>query len=323
MKGSNQTDAPRRRRFDLIGIGECMVEFHSAEPLATASQLQRAYGGDVLNALVTNQRLGGKTGFITAVGDDPFGSGLLAAWRREGVDTSHVLERPGDNGVYFISVSPDGERAFTYRRHGTPASQFSPEDIDAAYVASSHWLLLSGITQALSPATRAATLAAARIAADAGVRIAYDPNYRPRLWALHGGLSAARAAFDEIVPFVEWLLPSHPVDAVLLGADEAMEEEMDAAFSVVSRFADRAPNVALKCGANGCILAGYGTVHHVPGVRADKVVDTTGAGDCWNGSFLFDLQRSATPLDAAVAANRRAAAKLAHRGAIPPAGAIS
>lgn len=312
----------RPRLFDLIGIGECMVEFHSAEPLASASQLQRAYGGDVLNALVANQRLGGKTGFITAVGDDPFGSGLLAAWRDEGVDISRAFERPGDNGVYFISVAPSGERAFTYRRHGTPASQLGPEDLDPAYIASSHWLLLSGITQALSPTAQAATLAAARIAADAGVRIAYDPNYRPRLWAMQGGLPAARAAFDEIAPFADWLLPSHPADAVLLGADESLAEDLDTAFAVAVRFAERAPHVALKCGADGCILAHSGAVRHVPGVKADKVVDTTGAGDCWNGSFLFHLQQTGSPLDAALAANRRAAAKLAYRGAIPPPGAI-
>ncbi|KFI08827.1 sugar kinase [Massilia sp. BSC265] len=312
----------RPRRFDLIGIGECMVEFYSAEPLASASQLQRAYGGDVLNALVANQRLGGKTGFVTKVGDDPFGSGLLAAWRQEGIDTSQAVERPGDNGVYFISVAPSGERAFTYRRHGTPASQLAPEDLDPAYIASSHWLLLSGITQALSPTARAATLAAARIALEAGVRIAYDPNYRPRLWALHGGLPAARAAFDEIAPFAEWLLPSHPADAALLGAEDALEEDMDAAFAMAERFASRAPNVALKCSADGCVLSSAGTVRHVAGAKADKVVDTTGAGDCWNGSFLFGLQQGQTMVDAATEANRRAAAKLAYRGAIPPAGVI-
>ena len=311
-------DLTRPRRFDLIGIGECMVEFHSAEPLGTSTTLQRAYGGDVLNALVANARLGGKTGFVTRVGDDPFGPGLLAAWRGEGVDTACALERPGDNGVYFISVAPDGERAFTYRRQGTPASEISPEDLDPAYIADSHWLLLSGITQALSGSARAATLAAARIAQQHGVRIAYDPNYRPRLWAAHGGLAAARAAFDEIAPYAHWLLPSHPADAVLLGRDETWEETIDAGFSVAGMFAERSCNVALKCGADGCILAGSGPARHVAGVKAHKVTDTTGAGDCWNGTFLFHLQRGAAPVDAAASANAVAAAKLAYRGAIPP-----
>lgn len=314
-------DMTRPRRFDLVGIGECMVEFHSAEPLATSTTLQRGYGGDVLNALVANARLGGATGFITRVGDDPFGPGLVQAWRREGVDTACALERPGDNGVYFISVAPDGERAFTYRRAGSPASMMGPQDIDPAYIAASHWLLLSGITQALSPSARAATLAAAHIAVQHGVRIAYDPNYRPRLWTAHGGLNGARAAFDEIAPLADWLLPSHPADAVLLGEADSYDETLDAGFAVAGRFAERARNVALKCGADGCIVAGSGPARHVPGVKAEQVVDTTGAGDCWNGSFLYHLQRGAAPVDAAAAANALAAAKLAYRGAIPPAAA--
>jgi len=91
---------------------------------------------------------------------------------------------------------------------------------------------------------------------------------------------------------------------------------------VAGRFAERARNVALKCGAGGCILLGAGPARHVPGAVAEKVIDTTGAGDCWNGSFLFHLQQGAAPVDAAAAANRLAAAKLAYRGAIAPAGAL-
>ncbi len=317
-------DLTRPRRFDLIGIGECMVEFYAAQPLTTATTLTRAFGGDVLNSLVAMQRLGGHCGFVTRVGDDPFGQGLLDGWRAEGIDTSQALMRPGDNGMYFISVADDGEREFTYRRQGTPASRIAPDDLDAAYLASSHWLLLSGITQALSDSARRTTLAAAKIAAANGVRIAYDPNYRPRLWASQGGLAAARAAFDEIAGLAEWLLPSHPADAVLLGSEEEEfdgDDSLDAGFALAGRFAGRARNVALKCGADGCILAGAGPARHVPGARAEKVLDTTGAGDLWNGSFLFHLQRGAASAEAAAQANARAAAKLAYRGAIPPAGA--
>ncbi len=317
-------DLTRPRHFDLIGLGECMVEFHAEQPLTTAATLRRGFGGDVLNSLVAMQRLGGQCGFLTRVGDDPFGQGLLDGWRAEGIDTSHALMQPGDNGIYFISVAENGEREFTYRRQGTPASRMSPADLDPAYLASSHWLLLSGITQALSDSARRTTLEAARIAAAHGVRIAYDPNYRPRLWAAQGGLAAARAAFDEIAPLAEWLLPSHPADAVLLGGEEEVDvndDSLDAGFALAGRFAERSRNVALKCGADGCILTAAGPARHVPGVKAEKVLDTTGAGDLWNGSFLFHLQRGATSAEAAAQANRRAAAKLAYRGAIPPAGA--
>ncbi len=315
-------DLPPARRLDLIGIGECMVEFHADQPLASAPLLRRGYGGDVLNALVALQRLGGHSGFVTRFGDDPFGPGLLQAWQAEGIDTSHAHVQTGENGMYFISVAADGEREFTYRRHGTPASTMTAGDLDPAYLASSHWLLLSGITQALSASARQTTLAAARIAAAHGVQIAYDPNYRPRLWAANGGLAAARAAFDEIAPLADWLLPSNPVDAQLIDEQAGADEDTDAGFALAGRFAARARNVALKCGANGCILAGPGPARHVPAVKAAKVLDTTGAGDLWNGSFLYYLRHGAAPVEAAAHANRLAAAKLAYRGAIPPAGAL-
>src|SRR5690606_21472183 len=100
----------------------------------------------------------------------------------------------------------------------------------------------------------------------------------------------------------------------LLGDDAAFGEDVEGGFIAAARFAEYAPNIALKCGADGCILASPGGSRHIPGVKAEKVVDTTGAGDCWNGSFLFHLQRSTSPADAAAAANRQAAAKLAYRG---------
>ncbi len=309
--------AQPRRHFDVIGIGECMVEFHATEALASATTLQPGYGGDVLNALVAVRRLGGTSGFVTRVGDDPFGPALLAAWRGAGVDTSGVLGDAGENGIYFISVDPAGEREFTYRRAGSAASRLAPEDIDAAYIAQGHWLLLSGITQALSGSARAATLAAARVAGACGVRVAYDPNYRPRLWQAQGGLAAARAAFDEIAALADLVLPSHPADAILLDDVAVADDGVAAARALARKFAQRARQVALKCGAHGCVLAGPGELTHVPAVAAARVRDTTGAGDCWNGSFLLQLRRGASAAGAAALANGHAAAKLAYRGAIP------
>ncbi|WEF31645.1 sugar kinase [Pseudoduganella chitinolytica] len=283
--------------FDLIGIGECMVEFHATEPLAQATQFHKSYGGDVLNALVAAARQGSRTAFVSRIGDDPFGPGLLSAWRAEGVDTSRAPLVPGENGVYFIAVDEHGERSFTYRRANSAASRMTG-DVDEAFVATARCLLLSGITQAISPGARAATLAAARIARAHGVTVAYDPNYRPGLWS---DAATARAACAELLPYVDILLPSLPADADVLPAP---------AHTLV-------PHVAVKLGEEGCHVWLGGERSVVAAVPA-RVVDTTGAGDCWNGTYLALLLEGATPLDAAARANAAAAAKLAHRGAIPP-----
>jgi 2-dehydro-3-deoxygluconokinase len=314
------TEAPAQRRFDLLSLGECMVELFADGPLGTAPALRRAFGGDVLNTLVAAARLGGRCGFISRVADDPFGPALRQAWADEGIDVSHAPLSPGDNGVYFISVTESGEREFSYRRAGSPASQLSASDVDEAYIASSHMLLLSGITQALSASMRRATLAAAQMARRHGVQVAFDPNYRPRLWASQGGLPAARAALRELVPFVDWLLPSHPADTVLLNDNAASlsSEDFAGAAQALNEFAALCPQVALKLGPRGCWLRTANTNTHVDGVPADEVLDTTGAGDLWNGSFLMALREGQAPAAAALSAHKLAARKLAYRGAIPP-----
>ncbi|TWI69514.1 2-dehydro-3-deoxygluconokinase [Pseudoduganella lurida] len=291
------TAAPERR-FDLIAIGECMVEFHATEPLATATAFRKGCGGDTLNALVTAARQGGRTAFVTRVGDDPFGAGLRAAWQNEGVDVSQAPLVPGENGVYFISLDAHGERSFTYRRAGSAPSTLDAAHIDEAFIASARCVLLSGITQAISPSARAATLAAARYASKHGVLVAYDPNYRPRLWS---GAAAAHAACVELLPFVDILLPSLPADAdVLPGAPQHLVR-----------------HAVVKHGEAGCEVFHEGERHVVPAAPA-RVVDTTGAGDAFNGAYLTAFLRGLAPPDAAALANRVAAAKLAHRGAIPP-----
>lgn len=296
----------------LIGLGECMVEFFADEPLGQARTFTRSFGGDVLNALVAAARLGTTAGFITLVGNDPFGPGLLQAWQAEGLDTTRAPLVEGENGVYFISLLENGEREFTYRRQGSAASRLSPEHIQPAYLAGARMLLLSGITQAISPSAQTATLRAAKLARSSGLWVAFDPNYRPRLWALRGGLEAARQAMAELLPFVDLLLPSHPADLALWGLEHL---EAPAALRVLLQYV---PRVGLKAGAAGAWLGWEGQTQHVPPVSPHQVRDTTGAGDAWNGAFLHGLLQGQTPLAAATLANRLAAAKLAFHGAIPP-----
>ncbi|WP_278911881.1 sugar kinase [Deinococcus wulumuqiensis] len=297
------------RALDLIAVGECMVELLADTPLGQATTLKRGFGGDVLNALVSAARAGSRCGFITRVGHDPFGPVLREAWRSEGIDISHAPLVEGENGVYFISLLPGGEREFTYRRAGSAASGLSPADIDLSYVASARMILLSGITQAISPSAQAATLRAAHLAREAGTQVAYDPNYRPKLWQPRGGVAAARAAFQEVLSLIDLLLPSFPADTEILGDVTNPETVVNALMAQNSDL-----RIALKCGANGVLLSQAGLV---PADPVDKVVDTTGAGDAWNGAFLHGLLIGSGVLEAAHSAHRFAAHTIRYRGAIP------
>lgn len=293
---------------DLVAIGEGMVEFHAQMPGRNADLFRRGFAGDVVNTLIHAARLGVSTALVSRIGDDAFGPQLRAAWAEEGIDLSHAPTVPGENGVYFVLTDDRGEREFLYRRAGSAASGLSPDDLDLPWLGGARMILLSGITQAIS-ATAEATVAAA---AALGRPAAYDPNYRPRLWARRGGLVAARAALVAVAPRVDWILPSYPADLPLIGAEGADPRDALAAF------ADFGPDVAMKMGADGVMLRHGGATAHVPAVPVESVIDTTGAGDAWNAAFLAGLLSGATPVSAAADANLHAAGTLGHRGAIPP-----
>ncbi len=287
-----------------------MVEFCADVPLGEAQFFNRAYGGDVLNSLVSASRLGSKTSFISKVGDDPFGASLQAAWQEEKIDLRYCPLVEGTNGVYFIAQLANGERDFTYYRVGSPASTLAPADIDERYLASSRLLLLSGITQAISKGAQAATLHAAQMARDNGVAVAFDPNYRARLWRARAvlgkeksGQMLAREATQTLLPFADILLLSAPADL------EALEESAD-------ELAKRIPLVCVKRGEQGCTVYEGGLRTDMPPINAD-VVDTTGAGDAWNGAFLHGLLRGSVA-EASELANQVAAESVAYRGAVPP-----
>lgn len=291
---------------DIISIGEGMVELFADEPLDKASVFHRAYGGDTLNLLVAASRLGSATGYITRVGQDPFAPYLLASWAAEGIDTSQVKLVEGFNGLYFISLLPEGEREFTYYRRGSAASTLEPQDLDADYIGDARILHLSGITQALSPSCRAATLAAAQIARQRGVKVSYDPNLRLRLWRLE----EAQAAVAELLPLVDIMLSSAPEEAELLfgiAAPEALAEHL---------LVRSVGTVAIKAGPEGCWIATREEVVHLSAAAPKGVVDTTGAGDAFNGGFLHGLCRGLDAVEAAGWGLAVAGLKLGGRGAV-------
>jgi 2-dehydro-3-deoxygluconokinase len=292
--------------LDLISIGECMVEFHCDGPMAHAKSFQRAFGGDTLNLLAAAARLGCRCGYVTRVGDDPFGPGLLDGWRAEKIDVSHAPLVPGFNGIYFISLLEGGEREFTYYRAGSAASTLGPDDIDPGFIASARIVHSSGITQALSPSCRAAVRRAFEVAREAGVMTSFDPNLRVRLWPVE----RAREALEEVLPLVDVILPGAPQET---GALIGVEEPEQAA----SHFHERGvKTVVIKMGGKGCLVSDGATMRRIPAHRSPAVVDTTGAGDAFNGGFLAGLCMGYDAMSAAGIGAAVAGLKVRGRGAV-------
>src|SRR6185437_15053601 len=108
-------------RFDIVALGEAMIEFNEARAGDSRTWLQ-GFGGDTSNMAIAAARLGARCAYVTRVGDDDFGRRLVVLWNGEGVSTEGVaIDEDAPTGVYFVSHGEEGH-AFSYLRSGSAAS---------------------------------------------------------------------------------------------------------------------------------------------------------------------------------------------------------
>lgn len=291
--------------MDIVSLGESMVEFFCDGPVSKATTFQRSVGGDTMNTIIAASRLGSKCGYITKLADDQFGEYLLDKWKAENIDTSNVKRvTNGFNGMYFISLLAGGQRDFIYYRAGSAASAITPLDLDPAYIKSARILYTSGISQAISKSSLQTVEQAIQIAKRKKVKVSFDPNYRPKLW----NKDQALRAYEAILPYVDISLADETYGALIKKTEP--EELLD-------YFAEfRIPIIALKLGNKGVLLKERGHDQRQYGVLDVKVVDTTGAGDAFNGGFLHGLCHDYSVDDAAILGTLTAGLKVTGRGAV-------
>ncbi|MBS0326238.1 MAG: sugar kinase [Proteobacteria bacterium] len=292
-------------RFDVVALGEAMIEFNRARGGAANTWLQ-GFGGDTSNAVIAAARLGARCAYVTRVGDDAFGRELLSLWSAEGVDTAAVaVDAAAPTGVYFVTHD-DGSHHFAYLRSGSAASRSTSAGLPGQCLASTRLLHLSAISQAISPSACDASFAAIDIARGAGARVAYDTNLRLALWPL----ARARAIVVETLRRCEFALPGADDARHLFGTGDPrrVADECHALGVAV---------VVVKLGRDGCYVSGSGVGEHIDAISVDAV-DATGAGDCFDGAFLARIAAGDAPVDAARYANAAAALATTGYGAVAP-----
>lgn len=293
--------------LDLLCIGEPMIEFNQMPPQPDGRRRYlETHGGDTSNAAIAAARQGARAGYITAIGADPAGDSLMALWRAEGVDASGVLRDPEHpTAIYFVMHSEAGHD-FLYYRHGSAASFYRPADLPEAAIASARMICASGISQGISGSAADAVFRAIGIARAHGVRVAYDTNFRPRLWPARRAAAVIHAAIAE----ADIALPGLDDAAALTGLTDP-DVVADFYLALGPRI------VALKMGAAGTLLATPEKRLRIPPFTC-RPVDATGAGDTFCGSFLARLIAGDTPEDAARYAACAAALSTTGYGAVAP-----
>ena len=291
-------------QFDLVALGEPMYEF-SQLPGKARHYLQ-GFGGDTMNCAVAAARQGARVAYITRLGEDEFGRQFLNLWRDENVDSSGVeIDPAAHTAVYFITHTPSGH-VFSYLRAGSAASRMNPASLPLAMIRNAKFFHSSGISQAISSSACDAVFAAMDAARSAGVKVAYDCNYRPRLWPL----ARARAVISATISLSDYFLISiEEAEAI------TQQREPEAIIDWCHRLG--AANVALKLGEAGALASDGMRRERVAG-HVVKFVDGTGAGDCFAGALLARMAAGDDFWQALRYANAAAALTTTGYGAVAP-----
>jgi 2-dehydro-3-deoxygluconokinase len=297
----------------VIALGECMAELSLTGGKAAAI----GYAGDTYNTAIYLRRLGLEVAYASAVGKgDPFSSGIMASLAEEGIGRALMVEASGRlPGLYAIQCDAQGDRSFFFWRSEAPARDYLQlVDLEALGVAlrTADLIVISAITLAiLGEAGRGVLLKLVSDAAQAGVAVALDTNYRPRLWP---GPDVGRAAIEAILPRCRYLsLSADDVAAFGGRSAEAMARVWAArGVEVVLRHADHRIEV----------LSGDSAELFPPEPALATVVDTTGAGDSFNAGYLAKRLRGGSAAEGVAAGRLLAAVVVQHPGAIIPRAAM-
>ncbi len=276
----------------VVTFGEAMVRLvpPENERLERTTSLELTIGGAELNSAVTLACLEVPATWVSRLPDAPLGRAIARNARAAGVDLAHLQWAPesaGRTGLYFLEEASDPRpSAVYYDRAGSAFATMAPGTFEWPRILSrARALQISGITPALGPGPRAETMAAIHAANAAGVPVAFDINYRSKLWSE----SEARACFVEIVPLVDILFASRGGLQTFFGLDGDHAEVLDAARTrlglAVTVLSRKRGKVSRSVRLSSIAMGPDGQIVESPW-RKVEVVDRVGGGDAFAGGFL-------------------------------------
>jgi ribokinase len=292
-----------QKRLLVVGsINLDMVAGAQRIPLAgetvSANSFNTFPGGKGANQAFAAACLGAPVSMIGMLGNDTFGTQLRASLEAPGVDTRAVGVVPASSGLALITTADNGENAIVVV--GGANAYLSPRDLDKHIdVIRSAGIIL---TQLEIPLETVEHLAA--VARRENIPLILDP-------------APARPLPVSLLACTEWLTPNETEACSLLGRpiQELPQDALEGAALQLMQRGSR--NVLFKLGSRGCYLAlADGTRALLPAYSV-RAVDTTGAGDAFNGAFATALLRGKTSVASATWASAVAAISVTRRGAQP------
>jgi ribokinase len=255
------------------------------------SDLMMAAGGKGANQAVAAARLGARVTLVACLGTDVFGDQAIAGYQREGIDTTYIVrdaEHP--SGIALICVDAHGENSIAVASGAN--AHLTPLDVDHARqaIADAHVLLVQ-LEVPLDAIRRAIS-----IAHEAGVRVILNP-------------APARELDSPLLAQVSMVTPNEHEARVVVG-------ELDQAQAIQRMLDAGVETVLVTLGAQGVLWATRETQQLVPAFPV-QAIDTTAAGDAFNGGLAYGLGLGMSMAESIRYANAVAAISVTRMGAQP------
>lgn len=249
-------------------------------------QFRMSGGGKGANQAVAAARAGAAVTFVARVGEDDFGRAALAAFRKDGIDTSRIgVDPAAHSGVALISVAASGENQIAVASGAN--ALLNPEHVQQSAPALDGARMV--IAQLETPLET--VCAAAQLAAEAGVPFILNP-------------APARPLPPELLAHTTLLTPNESECELLTGVRVQDEASMREAAGILLKLGVK--SVVITLGKRGSFLASGECFKQVPSFSV-VAKDTTGAGDVFNGALAVALAEG-RPLEEAVTFGNAAAA---------------
>lgn len=170
----------------FLTFGELMLRLKSPgrERLMQSPSLEATFGGGEANVAVSLANYGLDAEFLSVIPSNSIGDAAIGELRRFNVGTDKIIRTDGRMGIYYLETGANQRASkVIYDRAYSAISMFDPEKYDWESIFNNvTWLHISGITPAISPETKDASIASVKEAKKRGITVSIDLNYRKNLW---------------------------------------------------------------------------------------------------------------------------------------------
>ncbi|WP_311238066.1 MULTISPECIES: sugar kinase [unclassified Xanthomonas] len=290
-------------RARILCFGELLLRLGAPghELLLQQPRLDVHCGGAEANVGVSLAHFGHDVAMVSTVADNPLGASVLGELRRHDVDTRHVRRVDGRMGLYFLTTGAIHRPSeVVYDRADSAFALASADAYDwPRLLEGAQWLHLSGVSPALGADVAQATLAAARAARAAGVKVSFDGNYRPKLWQRWQG--DARGILHQLFDCADVVFADYRDIGVVLGGEfpqdtlearvEAAAQQAFAAFPQLQLMActQRVAHNVDHHSLGAMLVPREGAVARAPSEELTPIIDRIGGGDAFAAGVLHGL----------------------------------